>query len=40
MCEPEQALVTTNRDLIVRFEKEIQATLERIWNCELRICNS
>ncbi len=32
--EAEQALVAANRDLIARFEKKIQATLERIWNCE------
>ncbi len=29
--EAEQALVAANRDLIVRFEKKIQATLARIW---------
>ena len=29
--EAEQALVATNRELITRFEKKIQATLARIW---------
>jgi type I restriction enzyme M protein len=29
--EAEQALVAANRELIVRFEKKIQATLVRIW---------
>lgn len=29
--EAEQALVATNHELIVRFEKKIQATLARIW---------
>lgn len=29
--EAEQALVATNRELIARFEKKIQATLARIW---------
>ena len=29
--EAEQALVTANRELIVRFEKKIQATLARVW---------
>ena len=29
--EAEQALVAANRELITRFEKKIQATLERIW---------
>jgi type I restriction enzyme M protein len=29
--EVEQALVTTNRDLITRFEQKIQATLARVW---------
>jgi type I restriction enzyme M protein len=29
--EAEQALVAANRELIVRFEKKIQATLARIW---------
>jgi type I restriction enzyme M protein len=29
--EAEQALVGANRELIVRFEKKIQATLARIW---------
>jgi type I restriction enzyme M protein len=29
--EAEQALVVANRELIVRFEKKIQATLARIW---------
>ena len=27
----EQALVSANRELIVRFEKKIQATLARVW---------
>ena len=29
--EAELAQVATNRELIVRFEKKIQATLARIW---------
>ena len=29
--EAEQALVAGNRELIVRFEKKIQATLARVW---------
>ncbi len=29
--EAEQALVASNRELIVRFEKKIQATLARVW---------
>jgi restriction endonuclease S subunit len=29
--EDEQALVAANRDLIVRFDQKIQATLARIW---------
>lgn len=29
--EAEQALVNANRELIVRFEKKIQATLARVW---------
>jgi type I restriction enzyme M protein len=29
--EAEQSLVNANRDLIVRFEKKIQATLARVW---------
>ena len=29
--EAEQALVTANRELIARFEQNIQATLARIW---------
>jgi len=29
--EAEQALVTANRELIVRFEKKIQAALARVW---------
>lgn len=29
--EAEQALVAANRELIVRFEKKIQATLARVW---------
>jgi len=32
--EAEQALVNANRELIVRFEKKIQATLARIWGEE------
>ena len=28
----EQALVATNRELIARFEKKIQATLARVWS--------
>jgi len=32
--EAEQALVATNRELIVRFEKKIQATSARIWGGE------
>ena len=32
--EAEQALVGTNRELIARFEKKIQATLARIWGEE------
>ncbi|MBK6728615.1 MAG: N-6 DNA methylase [Xanthomonadales bacterium] len=32
--EAEQALVAANRELIVRFEKKIQATLARIWGEE------
>ena len=27
----EQAIVNANRELIVRFEKKIQATLARVW---------
>jgi type I restriction enzyme M protein len=30
--EAEQALVAANRELIVRFEKKIQATLARVWS--------
>ena len=33
--EAEQALVATNRELITRFEKKIQATLARVWGEEL-----
>jgi type I restriction enzyme M protein len=33
--EAEQALVTANRELIVRFEKKIQATLARVWGEEI-----
>ncbi len=33
--EAEQALVDANRELIVRFEKKIQATLARVWGEEL-----
>jgi len=29
--EAEQALVASNRELIARFEKKIQATLARVW---------
>ncbi len=29
--EAEKALVAANRELIVRFEKKIQATLARVW---------
>jgi type I restriction enzyme M protein len=29
--EAEQALVASNRELITRFEKKIQATLARVW---------
>lgn len=29
--EAEQALVNTNRELVTRFEKKIQATLARVW---------
>ena len=29
--EAEQALVAANRELIIRFEKKIQATLARVW---------
>lgn len=32
--EVEQALVDTNRELIIRFEQKIQATLARIWGEE------
>ncbi|MCE5311593.1 MAG: hypothetical protein LLF86_00410 [Nitrospiraceae bacterium] len=32
--EAEQALVAANRELIVRMEKKIQATLARIWGEE------
>jgi type I restriction enzyme M protein len=32
--EAEQALVRANRELIVRFEKKIQATLARVWGEE------
>lgn len=32
--EAEQALVSANRELIVRFEKKIQATLARVWGEE------
>ena len=32
--EAEQALVASNRDLIARFEKKIQATLARVWGEE------
>ncbi len=30
--EAEQALVNANRELIERFEKKIQTTLDRIWS--------
>jgi type I restriction enzyme M protein len=29
--EAEQILVSANRELVVRFEKKIQATLLRVW---------
>ena len=29
--EAEQALVSANLELIARFEKKIQATLDRVW---------
>ena len=32
--EAEQALVNANRELITRFEKKIQTTLNRIWGEE------
>jgi type I restriction enzyme M protein len=32
--EAEQALVAANRELIIRFEKKIQATLARVWGEE------
>lgn len=32
--EAEQALVAANRELIARFEKNIQATLARVWGEE------
>jgi len=32
--EAEQALVAANRELIVRLEKQIQATLARVWGEE------
>ena len=32
--EAEQALVASNRELIARFEKKIQATLARVWGEE------
>ena len=32
--QAEQALVAANRELITRFEQEIQATLARIWSEE------
>jgi type I restriction enzyme M protein len=32
--EAEQALVAANRELIVRFEQKIQATLARVWGEE------
>ena len=30
--EAEKALVAANRELIIRFEKKIQATLARVWD--------
>ena len=30
----EQAIVAANRELIVRFEKKIQASLTRVWGEE------
>src|SRR5439155_10725732 len=32
--EAEQALIAANRELINRFEKKIQATIDRIWGGE------
>jgi type I restriction enzyme M protein len=32
--EAEQALISSNRELITRFEKKIQATLGRVWGDE------
>ena len=32
--EADQALVAANRELIVRFEKKIQATLARVWGAD------
>jgi len=32
--DDEQALVNANRELTVRFEKKIQATLARVWGGE------
>jgi len=32
--EADQALVAANRELIARFEKKIQATLDRVWGEE------
>ncbi len=36
--EAEQALVASNRELIARFEKKIQATLARVWGEEPSVC--
>ena len=35
--EAEQALVNTNRELITRFEKKIQATLARVWGEDIPV---
>lgn len=35
--EAEQALVAASRELIVRFEKKIQATLARVWGEEISL---
>jgi len=32
--EAEQTLVAANRELIVRFEKKIQGTIDRVWGQE------
>src|SRR5487761_695256 len=38
--EAEQALVAANRELIARFEKNIQATLARVWGEEVEPADS